>query len=77
MIVFASLIILQSLGVIQKWAGLHRFKGGGAAPCTALALLSNTTVVTGGEDGRLTLLKVDEQQPLRIIGKFHPPTTPH
>lgn len=57
----------RSLAVIQKWAGLHRFKGGGAAPCTALALLSSTTVVTGGEDGRLTLLKVDEQQPLRTI----------
>ena len=54
----------------QVWEGLHKWKGGQPAPCTALAV-SGTTIVTGGEDGRMNIVRADDHHPLRTFGRPH------
>ena len=61
----------QVLNVSHVWEGLHKWRGGQPAPCTALAI-SGTTIVTGGEDGRMNIIGADDHYPLRTIGR--PPT---
>ncbi len=57
----------QSLGLSQSWEGLHQH-GAQVKSCTALAV-SGPTIVTGGEDGRLHVLRVEEPRPLRTYGE--------
>ena len=63
------------------WDGLHCLPIGQPAPCTALAVCDEgggavggasggVTVVTGGEDGRIVVLRSDDTRPLRVIGKW-------
>ena len=62
-----SLSLPQVLNVSHAWEGLHKWRGGQSAPCTALAV-SGTTIVTGGEDGRMNIIGADDRYPLRTIG---------
>ena len=53
---------------------LHHLKGVqpvNPLPCTAMSVCGSGGVglVTGGEDGRINVLGMDNLQPIRIIGK--------
>lgn len=68
-------ILLQSLKQLQLWEGLHHLPSGVATPCTALAMCGGeggmgVNVITGGEDGRITVLRTNDLQPLTVIGKL-------
>ena len=66
--------------MVQVWEGVHQFKSRQPAPCTALGVCRGgvgggggggggmASLVTGGEDGRINVLRLDSQQPLRVIG---------
>ena len=55
------------------WEGVHHFKSRQPAPCTAVGVCRSgggaVSLVTGGEDGRITVIRLDSQKPLRVIGK--------
>ena len=55
------------------WEGVHHFKSRQLAPCTALGMCRGgggaVSLVTGGEDGRISVIRLDSQKPLRVIGK--------
>ena len=63
---------LQDLSKAQEWEGVHHFKSGQPAPCTAVGVCRGgggaVSLVTGGEDGRITVIRLDSQKPLRVIG---------
>jgi len=70
------------------WEGLHRMPTGREAPCTALSVVGGdggvatgggADVVTGGEDGRITVLRSDDARPIVVIGKEckNTTTSPH
>ncbi len=58
------------------WTDLHHLLGQ-RVPCTALAVCGegggggggDVNVVTGGEDGKITVLRTNDSQPLSTIGK--------
>lgn len=57
----------------MHWEGLHHLPSGDPMPCTALAVCGGgggmgVNVVTGGEDGRITVLRTSDLQPLTVIG---------
>ena len=66
------LFLWQEVSIVQVWEDIHQFKSGQLAPCTALGVCRGgggaVTVVTGGEDGRISVLRPDSQKPLRVIG---------
>ncbi len=62
------------------WEKLHSLPTGQQAPCTAMAVcsdgggamggaMSGVSMVTGGEDGRIAVLRSDSDRPLRVIGE--------
>ena len=59
------------------WEGLHHMPTGRAAPCTALSVVGgdgvvapggDADVVTGGEDGRIAVLRSSDTRPVMMIG---------
>ena len=52
------------------WEDLHHSQGGTLCPCSSLAqcALSLSTVLTGGEDGRITVLTLEKPTVLQVIG---------
>lgn len=63
----------QALEQLQYWECLHHSASGESRPCTSLAVCGGTggvgvNIVTGGEDGRITVLRTSDLQPLTIIG---------
>ena len=64
----------QSLQEQQLWEHLHRLPlSGDPMPCTALAVCggeggTGTNIITGGEDGRIAVLRTHDLQPLSVIG---------
>lgn len=51
-------------------------------PCTALAVCGGeggmgVNIVTGGEDGRITVLRTNDLQPLTVIGVLSFPPFPN
>lgn len=68
-------IFLQPLKQLQCWEALHSLPSGQVMPCTALAVCGGeggmgVNVVTGGEDGRITVLRTNDLQPLTVIGNI-------
>ena len=64
---------MQDLSLAQAWEGVHHFKSRQSAPCTAVGVCRGgggaVSLVTGGEDGRIAVIRLDSQEPLRVIGK--------
>ena len=64
---------MQDVSIVHAWEGVHYFKSREPAPCTALGVCRGgggaVSLVTGGEDGRISVLRSDSQKPLRVIGK--------
>lgn len=65
-------LLLQEVSIVHAWEGVHYFKSRDPAPCTALGVCRGgggaVSLVTGGEDGRITVLRPDSQKPLKVIG---------
>lgn len=66
---------LQSLQQQQLWEGLHQLSTGNPMACTALAVCrgeggTGVNVITGGEDGRVNVLRTQDLQPLTVIGMY-------
>ncbi|KAK7494805.1 hypothetical protein BaRGS_00013932 [Batillaria attramentaria] len=57
---------LQHVQAVQEWMNLHS-SSGRACPCTAVATCGEDTVVTGGEDGRISLLSPGQTAPVRVL----------
>ena len=57
------LLSLQSGREAQRWPGLH------TGPCATLSSAASL-IFTGGEDGRINVLKVGEEDPVRTIGNW-------
>ena len=56
---------------VHEWEGVH-FSGSGPVPVTSISYYSLTaddTVLTGGEDGRIAVLRLEKPQVSRYIGK--------
>ena len=73
-------LVLQMLKQVQLWESLHCMPTGQPAPCTAMAVgseggggrsVGGVSLVTGGEDGRITVLRTDDPTPLHIIGELN------
>lgn len=67
------LFFFQPLKQLQVWEALHHLPSGHTMPCTALAVCRGeggmgVNIVTGGEDGRITVLRTNDLQPLTVIG---------
>ena len=67
--------LTQEVSIVQVWEGIHYFKSRQLAPCTALGVCrggvvggGSVSLVTGGEDGRINILRPESQKPLRVIG---------
>ncbi|XP_064628624.1 nucleoporin Nup43-like [Lineus longissimus] len=58
----------HTLATQQTWQRAHHHISG-YAPATSVATRDSDLVVSGGEDGRINVLKVGQKQPERIIDK--------
>lgn len=69
---FGSVVLLQctstDLRLKTTWDKLHYFKTKESSPCTSLACFEED-VATVGEDGRIALLTVTQNKPIRVIGR--------
>jgi len=61
-----SLDINGEMHTVFLWEKLHGYGTSECAPCTCLAV-SDNTLVTGGEDGRMNLLQLGAKKPLRTL----------
>ena len=53
----------------HSWPNLHQQNDSMSCSCTCLATNPNLPdLVTGGEDGRIVVLSLDERKPIKIIG---------
>lgn len=67
--------VVQEVSIVQAWEGVHYFKSGQLAPCSSLGVCKSggggggsVSLVTGGEDGRINVLRPENQKPIRVIG---------
>ncbi|CAL1543576.1 unnamed protein product [Lymnaea stagnalis] len=59
----------QTLANLHTWEQLHQFKTGDSAPCTCLAPRGDDWIATGGEDGKIVIIAVDQRQAIQTIEK--------
>lgn len=60
---------LKYIEPVKRWAELHT-SGGTPCPCTCVGTWADDTIVTGGEDGRITLLSPGHNAAVRILGMW-------
>ncbi|PVD28656.1 hypothetical protein C0Q70_11250 [Pomacea canaliculata] len=58
----------QYIEPVKRWAELHT-SGGTPCPCTCVGTWADDIIVTGGEDGRITLLSPGHNAAVRILDK--------
>ena len=60
----------KTLSRVREWKGIHGQKDL-PSPCTSLGVIAGSAnVVSGGEDGRLNILRLDDQRPYATIGEW-------
>ena len=59
----------QTLAQQKQWDKLHHHASIGC-PCTGVVAKGDDTVVTVGEDGRISVLSIEQTTPVRVIGKL-------
>lgn len=59
------------ISLLKSWDKLHYFKTGELCSCTGLACFEED-VATVGEDGKLVLLTITINKPVRVIGNSYP-----
>ena len=56
--------VFQTLSVCAEWVGLHHFASGrrdeSECPCTGLAVRADEDFVSVGEDGRISLMNLEQ-----------------
>lgn len=71
-VMFQYLNAAEQLKQLQVWESLHCFPSGDPAPCTTLTVCKGEAamglnIITGGEDGRITVLNLNDLRPLTVI----------
>ncbi|KAH9505632.1 Nucleoporin Nup43 [Bulinus truncatus] len=59
----------ESLSHLCTWNKQHHFKYGSPASCTCLAPKGDDWLASGGEDGRVVISALDQQQPVQTLDK--------
>ena len=64
------MLFSQMLSILHRWSELHHYNRTSGCSCTSLATYPNIPdFVSAGEDGRIVVLRMDHERPVRNIGR--------